>query len=140
MIDEQPIQTKAEEIIWAENYDLKHIFTPVDGEKLEQMLIESGYDDKKRNFVVDGFKHSFSLQYHGDQRVKRLSPNLKLGVGSPVELWNKVMKEVQAKRYAGPFIWVFHTVPNWSHYKGQGKENTSDIPSVLSKKREISFS
>ena len=31
------------------------------------------------------------------------SRNLRLTVGSQVELWNKVMKEVKAKRYAGPF-------------------------------------
>ena len=31
------------------------------------------------------------------------SPNLPLSIGSETELWNKVMKEVQNKRYAGPF-------------------------------------
>ena len=32
-----------------------------------------------------------------------LSPSLKLNVGSEVILWNKVMKEVGKKRFAGPF-------------------------------------
>ena len=31
------------------------------------------------------------------------SPNLRLTVGNEKILWNKVMKEVQKKRYAGPF-------------------------------------
>ena len=31
------------------------------------------------------------------------SPNLKLSVGSEVDLWNKVMKEVKLKRFAGPY-------------------------------------
>ena len=31
------------------------------------------------------------------------APNLKLTIGTKTDLWNKVMKEVQAKRYAGPF-------------------------------------
>ena len=33
--------------------------------------------------------------------------NLKLNVGSKTELWNKVMKEVKEKRYAGPY----HKIP-----------------------------
>ena len=36
-------------------------------------------------------------------KVKRFAPNLRLRVGSPKELWNKVMKEVELGRYAGPF-------------------------------------
>ena len=35
------------------------------------------------------------------------SPNLKIKVGSATELWNKVMTEVKARRYAGPY----ETVP-----------------------------
>ena len=35
--------------------------------------------------------------------MKRFSPNLKLRVGSKLELWNKVMVEVKGNRYAGPF-------------------------------------
>ena len=35
--------------------------------------------------------------------VRRLSPNLKLRVSNVTVLWNKVMKEVKAKRYAGSF-------------------------------------
>ena len=41
------------------------------------------------------------------------SQNLKLnGIGDEVDLWNKVMKEVKLKRYAGPF----EKIPFEEHY------------------------
>ena len=53
---------------------------------------------------MDGFKHGFSLQYQGTLKdCKRTAPNLKLRVGNKLELWNKVMNEVELGRYAGPF-------------------------------------
>ena len=59
-----------------------------------------------------GFKNGFSFHYQGPLRkVQRFSPNLKLRVGSHIELWNKVMKEVQAGRYAGPFDY-----PPYEHF------------------------
>ena len=39
------------------------------------------------------------------------APNLKLTVGNETILWNKVMKEVKAKRYAGPFTEDFIQSP-----------------------------
>ena len=54
--------------------------------------------------LIDGFKNGFDLGFRGNiQGVRRTAPNLKLQVGSPVELWNKGMKAVKEKRYAGPF-------------------------------------
>ena len=37
------------------------------------------------------------------KKVQRKSPNIPLTMGSPTELWNKIMVEVKAKRYALPF-------------------------------------
>ena len=93
------------EVLWFENYDLDNIVTPVKADMLEKMLIAAKYPSEKKDFVVNGFKEGFELQFKGDRRVRRTSNNLKIqpGVGSEVEMWNKVMKEVQAKRYAGPF-------------------------------------
>ena len=65
--------------------------------------MNSYYNKEKKAYLVDGFKHGFDLKFMGNRQVQRTAPNLKLRVGSKVELWNKVMKEVQAKRYAGPF-------------------------------------
>ena len=69
----------------------------------------------------------FSLGYAGPTKIKRRAHNLKLRIGSPTELWNKIMVEVKAKRYAGPFKKVpykyFIQVSSWTGSKGQRKEN-----------------
>ena len=92
------------EVLQYENFDLQNIKTPVKADILEKLLIESEYDKKETAFLIDGFKNGFSLGYDGDRQVKLTSPNLKFReVGSPTELWNKVMKEVKEGRYAGPF-------------------------------------
>ena len=82
---------------------MESIVTPVNADRFEALLQEAGYDKNKRNFVINGFRHGFALNYEGPKEIKRYAPNLKIRVGSPTELWNKVMKEVQACRYAGPY-------------------------------------
>ena len=72
--------------------------------QLEQILTEHGYDYKKKQYLINGFSHGFKLEYKGSLKgVKRVAPNLKLRIGNKVELWNKVMKEMDLGRYAGPF-------------------------------------
>ena len=85
------------------NLDLDNVFTPVNAEQLDRLLIETEYDTTKRNFIVEGFRNGFDLGYRGPENVKIESPNLRFTIGSEFELWEKVMKEVKAKRYAGPF-------------------------------------
>ena len=88
----------------AVNLDLENIITPVKAEVLEELLLTSGYNLEKTQFLVNGFKHGFSLQYQGNLfGVKRTAPNLKLRIGNKAELWNKVMNEVELGRFAGPF-------------------------------------
>ena len=70
---------------------------------LQQLLQETNYDQSLTNFLVDGFTNGFDLGYDGPQEVRQKSPNLKFVVGDKFELWDKVMKEVKCKRYAGPF-------------------------------------
>ena len=77
--------------------------TPVKVEYLEELLKQTGYPDDKTDYLVRSFREGFDLGYRGDPKVKLTSPNLKFVVGDEVELWNKVMKEVELKRYAGPF-------------------------------------
>ena len=74
-------------------------------EVFNHLLTDAGYDETEKNFVVEGFRNGFDLGSVGERKVHRTSRNLKFhqGVGSPLELWNKVMKEVAAGRYAGPF-------------------------------------
>ena len=93
------------EVKWFTNYDLCSIETPVKVDILEQLLIESNYDAEKSSYLIEGFTNGFELMFEGDRKVKRLAPNLPFieGVGDKFELWNKVMTEVEAKRYAGPY-------------------------------------
>ena len=91
------------EILWCENKDLDEIFTPVDVNSFTSLLRNAGYDEQKTRFIEQGFSQGFSLNYQGPKQVKRRAKNLKLRVGSKTELWNKILKEVQAKRVAGPF-------------------------------------
>ena len=83
---------------------MDRIVTPVRAEVFKDLLQSAGYDPKNTEYLYEGFKNGFDLQYQGPlTKAKRLAPNLKLRVGSPIELWNKVMKEVELGRYAGPF-------------------------------------
>ena len=86
-----------------ENFDLTNIISPVDADQLKSLLIESKYCPQKTEFLVKGFREGFSIGYEGDENVKQSSPNLQFHTGDETILWNKVMKEVKAKRYAGPY-------------------------------------
>ena len=86
------------------NRDLEHIVTPVNAHKLRDLLNMAGYDKDKTDFLFKGFKEGFSFNYQGNlNKVRRYAPNLKFRIGSPTELWNKVIKEVSLGRYAGPY-------------------------------------
>ena len=98
-------------VLWYENYNLNDIVTPVDADNFHELLLETGYCTEKTNYLIQGFKHGFSLEFQGNRLVKRYAPNLKIRIGSKLEIWNKVMKEVSAGRYAGPF----DTVP-YEHF------------------------
>ena len=85
------------------NHNTSQIFTPVNADELERLLIISSYDRDKTQFLVNGFKQGFDIGYRNDKKVKLTALNLKFTIGNELELWNKVMKEVELKRYAGPF-------------------------------------
>ena len=95
---------RGEEVLYYKNYDLVNVVTPVRYKVLDKLLKESKFDCKERRFLVNGFKNGFSIGYQGSPSVKLKAPNLKLTVGSEDELWNKVIKEVQELRYAGPYL------------------------------------
>ena len=50
-----------QEILYFENYDLDNIVTLVDADKLDQLLTEAGYDQLKKQKLVDSFRHGFDL-------------------------------------------------------------------------------
>ena len=90
-------------VLWYENYDLDSICTPVEVSQLEQLLDETNYNESKKNDLINGFTNGFSLGFDGELNKSQNAPNLKLHVRSLTELWNKVMKEVKDKRFAGPY-------------------------------------
>ena len=85
------------------NYDLRNIVTPVNPMVLKKMLMERGYDRMKTQYLVDGFSRGFDINYQGPRIRRDTSANIPLRVGSKHELWEKMMKEVKEKRFAGPY-------------------------------------
>ena len=78
--------------------------TPVKVHNFENLLRESKYDEDEINFLISGFTNGFDIGYRGRRHnIQRKAPNLKLNVGNETVLWNKVMKEVNLGRFAGPF-------------------------------------
>ena len=97
------VYTEEKEILYFENFDLDSVVTPVDVETYERLLIQSGYNRNKTIKLVNGFRNGFDIGYSGPTDVKQTAANLPLTVGDEIDLWNKVMKEVKLKRFAGPF-------------------------------------
>lgn len=94
--------TDDQNILWAENYDLVNLVTPIDVSQFAEYLIKYRYDPEETKFIIDGLLNGFSIGYEGPQDRRSLSPNHRLKVGSKLDLWNKVMAEVKEKRYIGP--------------------------------------
>ena len=70
---------------------------------LEELLIETGYPQEEIPFLVEGFHQGFDLQYQGPTNRQDVSKYLPLLVGSKVDLYNNLMKEVKLGWVAGPF-------------------------------------
>ena len=85
------------------NLDLETVVTPINVTRFESLLRQSRYPEDKIKFLVDGFSHGFDIEYGGPTNRQETAENLPLTLGSKTELWNKVMKEVKARRYAGPY-------------------------------------
>ena len=83
--------------------DLPEINTPIDVERYEELLRVSGFDQRKSKYLIDGFKKGFDIGYRGPESRQDVSNNIPISVGSIEEMWDKVMKEVNLKRYSGPY-------------------------------------
>ena len=90
--------------MYAENFDLLNVITPIRADVLNSYLLQTGYQDDLRIELIQGFTSGFDLGYRGPAKRCDTSDNLPLKVGTNVELWNKVIKEVQLKRFAGPYL------------------------------------
>ena len=74
--------------------------SPVNIVQMEKDLLN--YNPLEANFLLNGFKAGFSLQYQGPRQATD-SKNLKSAGQHPEIVKEKIQKEVQLKRVAGPF-------------------------------------
>lgn len=86
-----------------ENFDITNIVTSVNADLLESLLKESLYDEMETRFLTNGFRFGFPLGYEGCKNIQRTARNLPFTCGDKFILWEKLMKEVKSKRFAGPF-------------------------------------
>ena len=92
-----------EEVLQYENYDLDSIIMPIDVEKFNDILREVNYLNEKRRYLINGFTNGFDIGYQGPLDRRSYSENIPLRIGTPTQLWNQLMKEVELKRVAGPY-------------------------------------
>ena len=85
------------------NLDITSIVSPVNAFKLKDLLLRSKYDPEEIDFLISGFTQGFDIGYQGPTDRQDRSKNLPFRIGNERILWNKLMKEVKAKRVAGPF-------------------------------------
>lgn len=76
--------------------------TPIKLEPLRKLIANYPFKDIA-NEILNGFQYGFSLQYSGS-RLPRESSNLKSAEQSSTLLYEKLAKEVQLGRVAGPFL------------------------------------
>ena len=95
----------SEQPMFYTNHNLIDIVTPVNVRVLERLLQETHYPEDKTKYLVQGFSTGFDIGYMGPVERQDTANNLpfQVGVGSKIDMWNKIMKEVKEKRYAGPF-------------------------------------
>ena len=66
-------------------------------------MTEADYNQAEIEFLIQGFKEGFELNYSGPMNRKDRSKNIPFTVGDEKEMWNKIMKEVKEEGYAGPY-------------------------------------
>ena len=85
------------------NVNLHDIVTPIHVDKYQRYLLATDFDKTKAHFLVNGFKHGFDIGYKGPLKRRDLSKNIPIRIGSKLDMWTKLMKEVKLGRHAGPF-------------------------------------
>ena len=85
------------------NYQIFDIVTPIKVQRYGELLRATSYDQFKTAYLVNGFREGFDIGYKGPVYRRDTARNLPISVGSEMEIWTKLMKEVQLGRHAGPF-------------------------------------
>ena len=66
-------------------------------------LHQTGYDVDEIAFLEHGLTEGLNIGYEGPTERRSEADNMLLKVGSHVEMWNKLMKEILHNRVARPF-------------------------------------
>ena len=82
---------------------MENLVTPLNVDLYEQLLKQSKYNKAESEFLVNGLRYGFDIGYKGPTERQSESRNIPFTVGNQVEMWNKIMKEVNLKGVAGPF-------------------------------------
>ena len=85
------------------NFDMENIHTVVNGKVLVQLLEQANYNRDEIDFIREGFTSGFEIGYEGPTDRQQKAQNLPLSRGTKTQLWNKMIKEVNLKQFAGPF-------------------------------------
>ena len=87
------------------NGDLDNLVTPINMQLWRELMEKTNNDYRESEYLLQGFETGFSLEYEDPLNRKDMSHNIPFrdGVGSPSEMWEKMIKEVRAGRFAGPF-------------------------------------
>ena len=71
--------------------------------KYVRALQEADYNPEEIRFLKDGFTNGFDIGYRGPKIHQSRSKNITFTIGDKMDMWGKIMKEVKAKRFAGPY-------------------------------------
>ena len=77
--------------------------TPIKVGVLRQLLNEAQYNHEETDFLCKGFTDGFDLRYRGPMDRRDTADNIPFTVGDKYQLWEKMMTEIEAKHFAGPF-------------------------------------
>ena len=85
------------------NYNLNSVHTPVNVRHFEELLVRSEYDPEESQFLLGGFTSGFSIGYEGPVNRQDTSANIPFRIGNKRILWDKLMTEIEASCFAGPY-------------------------------------
>ena len=75
----------------------------MNGQVFVKLLRNAKYNETEIQFIQQGFTSGFEIWYEGPTNRQQKARNLPLKSGSKTQLWNKMIKEVNLERFAGPF-------------------------------------
>ena len=68
-------------------HNLNDIVTPINTKELQHLLQETNYNEDKTQLLIRGFTEGFDLGYQGPTRIRHLSDNIPLKIGTHFDVW-----------------------------------------------------